>query len=109
MPAPAEGAQPLTDWVKQALTRKRRRIVDKMALQETAQRAAQAIADAADDVPPSEKLVLGVKFAIALTFSFAAIEIANLALLHEWNSEVFASITGLAGTITGILISQKAY
>ena len=97
----------MTDWVKQALTRKRR-IADKTALQETAQQAASAIVGAADEVPPSERLVLGVKFAIALTFSFAAIEIANLAFLGTWNSEVFASITGLAGTITGILISQKA-
>ncbi len=63
--------------------------------------------DDGDDVPPSERLVLGVKFAIALTFSLTAIEIAHLALLHTWNSEVFAAITGLAGTITGILISQK--
>jgi hypothetical protein len=88
----------LTDWVKKALTR---RITDKPALQENAEALAQ-------EVPPSERLVLGTKFAIALTFSFTAIEIAHLALLHTWNSEVFAAITGLAGTITGILISQKS-
>jgi hypothetical protein len=96
----------LNDRVKQALTRKQR-ITDTTALQETAKEAAVVVANAADEVPPSERLVLGVKFAIALTFSFTAIEIAHLALLHEWNSEVFAAITGLAGTITGILISQK--
>jgi hypothetical protein len=88
------------DWVKQALTKKRR-VTDKTALQ-----GVQALA-AVEEVPPSERLVLGVKFAIALTVSFTAIEIANLALLHTWNSEVFAAITGLSGTITGILISQK--
>jgi hypothetical protein len=86
----------LTDWVKKALTRK---TTDKTALQENA---------LAQEVPPSERLVLGTKFAIALTFSLTAIEIAHLALLHTWNSEVFAAITGLAGTITGILISQKS-
>jgi hypothetical protein len=90
MPATAEDAKPLTDWIKRALTR---RTVDKTAT--TA------------EVSPSERLVLGVKFAIALTFSLTAIEIAHLALLRTWNSEVFAAITGLAGTITGILISQK--
>ncbi len=84
----------MTDWVKRALTR---RISDKTALEKTVQ-----------EVPPSERLVLGTKFAIALTFSLTAIEIAHLALLHTWNSEVFAAITGLAGTITGILISQKS-
>jgi hypothetical protein len=79
----------LTDWIKKALTR---RTVDKTA---------------SDEVQPSERLVLGVKFAIALTFSLTALEIAHLTLLRTWNSEVFAAITGLAGTITGILISQK--
>ena len=85
----------MTDFVKKALTR---RITDKTALKENAE---------AQEVAPDERLVLGTKFAIALTFSFTAIEIAHLALLHTWNSEVFAAITGLAGTITGILISQK--
>jgi len=80
----------MTDWIKRALTRK---ITDKTA--------------ATEEVPPSERLVLGVKFAIALTFSLTALEIAHLALLRTWNSEVFAAITGLAGTITGILIAQK--
>jgi len=79
----------MADWIKRALTRK---TTDKTATEE---------------VPPSERLVLGVKFAITLTFSLTALEIAHLALLGTWNSEVFAAITGLAGTITGILISQK--
>jgi hypothetical protein len=82
----------LTDWIKKALTRK---TTDKTAASE------------ADEVPPSDRLVLGVKFAIALTFSLTALEIAHLVLLRTWNSEVFAAITCLAGTITGILISQK--
>jgi hypothetical protein len=86
----------LTDWVRQALTR---RITNKTALQENAQ--------AVEEVVPSDRLVLGTKFAIALTACFSAIEIAHLALLGTWNSEVFAAITGLAGTVTGILISQK--
>ena len=81
----------MADWIKRALTRK---TTDKTVTEE--------------EVQPSERLVLGVKFAIALTFSLTALEIAHLALLHSWNSEVFAAITGLAGTITGILISQKA-
>jgi hypothetical protein len=90
MPATAEGAQPLTDWIKRALTR---RTADKTA--------------SAEEIPPSERLVLGVKFAIALAFSLTAIEIAHLALLRTWYSEVFAAITGLVGTITGVLISQR--
>ncbi|MBN1245520.1 hypothetical protein JXA31_08000 [Candidatus Bathyarchaeota archaeon] len=80
----------MTDWIKRALTRK---TTDKTVT--------------SAEVPPSDRLVLGVKFAIAFTFSLTALEIAHLALLGAWNSEVFAAITGLAGTITGILISQK--
>jgi len=80
----------MTDWIKRALTRK---TTDKTVTEA--------------EVQPSDRLVLGVKFANALTFSLTALEIAHLALLGTWNSEVFAAITGLAGTITGILISQK--
>jgi hypothetical protein len=94
---PAEVAEPLTDWVKKALTR---RITDKTALQNNAETVLE--------LEPDERLVLGTKFAIAITFCLTAIEIASLAFLGTWNSEVFASITGLTGTITGILISQKS-
>ena len=87
----------MTDWVKKALTR---RITDKTALQQNAEALAQ-------EILPDERLVLGTKFAIAFTFCLSAIEIANLAIMHTWNSEVFAAITGLSGTIMGILISQK--
>ena len=86
----------MTDFVKKALTRK---ITNKTTLQES---------EAVLEIEPDERLVLGTKFAIALTFCLSAIEIAHLALLGSWNSEVFAAITGLAGTITGILISQKS-
>jgi len=60
------------------------------------------------EVEPDERLVLGTKFAIAITFCLTALEITHLALLGTWNSEIFAAITGLAGTITGIMISQKS-
>jgi hypothetical protein len=81
----------LTDFVKKALTRKKN---SKKGLTQ--------------DVEPDERLVLGTKFAIVFTFCLSAIEIANLTILGTWNSEVFAAITGLAGTIMGILISQKS-
>jgi hypothetical protein len=81
----------LTDWVKRALTR---RNVARNGLNEGSE--------------PDTRLVLGVKFAIGITLCLTALEIANLAFLGTWNSEVFASITGLTGTITGILISQKS-
>ena len=51
---------------------------------------------------------MGVKFAIAMTACLSAVEIAHIAFLGEWNSEIFATITGLIGTVSGILIGQRA-
>jgi len=48
-----------------------------------------------------------VKFAIAMTLCLSAMEIAHMAFLSQWNSEIFAAITALTGTLTGIFITQK--
>lgn len=56
---------------------------------------------------PTAKLVLGVKFAIAMTTFMSALELAHLAILHTWNAEIFASITGLSGTVIGLFVGQK--
>lgn len=58
------------------------------------------------EVTPSERLVYGVKFAMAMTVCLSAVEIAHIAFLGEWNSEIFSAITGLIGTVSGVLISQ---
>jgi len=58
------------------------------------------------EVTPSERLVYGVKFAMAMTGFLSAVEIAHIAFLGEWNSEIFSAITGLIGTVSGVLISQ---
>ena len=60
------------------------------------------------EVPPSEKLVLGVCFAIAALIGLVILEVAHMAYLGSWSSEIFAAIAGLIGTISGIFISQKA-
>jgi hypothetical protein len=57
---------------------------------------------------PNERLVLGVKFAIGMTVCLSALEVAHLAFLHTWNSEVFAAISGLSGAVLGIFVGQKA-
>ena len=59
-------------------------------------------------IPPNPKLVLGVKFAIAMTACLTALEIAHMALLGKWNSEIFSAITGLSGTVIGVFLSHKA-
>ena len=57
---------------------------------------------------PDDRLVLGVKFAIGMTFCLTALEVAHLVCLGTWNSEVFAAITGLSGTVVGIFVGKKA-
>jgi hypothetical protein len=57
---------------------------------------------------PNETLVYVVKFGISMTICLSALEVAHLALLHSWNSEVFAAITGLSGTVMGIFVGRKA-
>ncbi len=57
---------------------------------------------------PNEKLVYVVKFSLGMMACLTAVEITNIALLHSWNSEVFAAITGLCGTVMGIFVGQKS-
>jgi hypothetical protein len=75
----------MNDWIKKALTRRVRN----------------------REIPPDLRLVYGVKFALAMTISLSALEIAHMAFLGKWNSEIFAAIAGLMGTVSGILIAQK--
>jgi acetylglutamate kinase len=42
-----------------------------------------------------------------MTICLSALEIAHMAFLGTWNSEIFAAITGLTGTVTGIFVGQK--
>lgn len=60
------------------------------------------------EVTPSERLVLGVKFAIVMTLILSGLEVAHMAFLGTWSSEIFAAITGLIGTVSGVLVSQHA-
>lgn len=83
------------DWVREALMRKTKR--------KSARSSQQVIV-----VEPDDRLVYVVKFAMAMLACLSAVEIAHLALLHIWNSEVFSAITGLAGTVMGIFVGQKS-
>jgi hypothetical protein len=57
---------------------------------------------------PNQMLVYVVKFALGMTAGLVALQVAHLAILHAWNSEVFAAITGLSGTVMGIFVGQKS-
>jgi len=84
----------VTDWIKKALTK-------------TVQRKGSRGKTEIIIVQPNEKLVLGVKFAIGMTVCLSALEVAHIAFLGSWNSEIFAAITGLSGSIMGIFVGQK--
>jgi len=86
----------MTDWIRKALTK-------------TVQRkGSRGKKTEIIIVQPNEKLVYAVKFAIGMTVCLSALEIAHMAFLGTWNSEVFAGITGLIGTVSGVLIGQHA-
>lgn len=57
---------------------------------------------------PNGNLVNAVKCALGIITCLTAVEIASLALMHTWNSEVFAAITGLCGTVMGVFVGQKS-
>jgi len=84
----------MPDWIKRALTRRRHL---------KGRGKQQIIVE-----QPNEKLVYAVKFAITMTVCLSGLEVAHMAFLGSWNSEVFAAITGLSGTVMGIFVGQKA-
>ena len=84
----------MTGFIKRALTRK---------LVRKGKGKPQVIV-----IQPNEKLVLLVKFTIAVALCLSCLEIAYMAFMGKWNAEVFAAITGLIGTVSGVLIGQRA-
>jgi len=83
----------MNDWIKKALTRK---------ISVKRGRGEQIII-----IQPSEKLVLGMKFAMGMIICLSALEIAHMAFLGKWSSEIFAAIMGLIGTVSGVLLVQR--
>jgi len=89
----------LTSWVRRALSRKTK----KASTKSSSGKRHQVVVVEAD-----ERLVYVVNFGIGMTVCLTAIEVAHLLILHVWNPEVFAAITGLSGTIMGIFIGAKS-
>ncbi len=59
-------------------------------------------------VEPDERLVFAVYFAIGMTVCLSCLEVAHMALLHSWNSEIFVVISSLITFVSGIIVGQKA-
>ena len=57
---------------------------------------------------PDEKLVIVVKFGLTMTVLLSGLELAHILLLGSWNSEIFAAIAGLSGTVSGIFVGKRS-
>ena len=60
------------------------------------------------EVPPSQQLMYVVFFSIAALVALAALEVAHMAFLGGWNTEVFAGIMSVVTFVLGVFIGQKA-
>lgn len=60
------------------------------------------------EVPPSQRLVLGIQFAVVALLCLTSLEIAYMVVAGAFSSEIFAAITLVIGTILGTFFGQKA-
>ena len=60
------------------------------------------------EIPPSQRLVLGIQFAIIALVCLTTLEIAYMVIVRAFSSEIFATITLVVGTILGSIFGQKA-
>jgi hypothetical protein len=60
------------------------------------------------EVPPSQRLVLGILFAIVALLCLTSLEIAYMYVVKAFSSEIFAAVTLTIGTILGAVFGQKA-
>jgi len=42
-----------------------------------------------------------------MTVCLSCLEVAHMAFLHSWNSEIFVAISSLVTFVSGIIIGQK--
>jgi hypothetical protein len=59
------------------------------------------------EVPPSQTLVYGVIAATAILILLTVLEVAHMVFLGGFNTEIFATITLVVGTLLGTFFGQK--
>ena len=59
------------------------------------------------ELEPSERLVYGMYFAMVALIALTAVEIVHIVYIGSFSSEIFSAITGLIGTIVGVLVTAK--
>jgi len=60
------------------------------------------------EIPPSQSVMYAVVFAIAAIIALTVLEVAHMAFLGSWNTEIFVGIMSVVTFILGIFIGQKA-
>jgi uncharacterized membrane protein YjjP (DUF1212 family) len=48
------------------------------------------------------------QFAVIAIIALSAVEVTHILFLGSWNNEILSVITGLIGTITGVIVDRKA-
>ena len=59
------------------------------------------------EIPPSQTLIYGVIAATAILALLTVLEIAHMSFLGKFNTEIFATITLVVGTLLGTFFGQK--
>ena len=91
----------LKEWIRKSLTRR-------VVRQKSARRKKLTRTLIEPDDQIVKYLTLIIKFVLAMCILFGVLEGLHLIFLGTWNSEIFAAITGLMGTITGIFTTLVA-
>ena len=60
------------------------------------------------EVPPSQKLLYGIYFAIAALITLTTLEATHMLVFHSFNNEILAAITLIIGTILGAFFTQRS-
>ncbi len=59
------------------------------------------------EIPPSDRFVLLMEFAIAMVVALTILEIGHLLILSTWNDEVFLAVSNLITAIVSIFVGKK--
>jgi hypothetical protein len=59
------------------------------------------------EIPPNQKLLYGIYFAIAALIALTTLETTYMIVFQSFSNEIFAAITLIIGTILGAFFSQK--
>jgi hypothetical protein len=60
------------------------------------------------EIPPSQTLVYGILAATVTLVLLVILEIAHMAFMGTFNTEIFATITLIVGALLGTFFGQKA-